>query len=182
METVNALTIFHKENIGIGLSGIKYPEIYYNIFNDKGLKPSIECKHNLYESHIDRYIKYFANNIIYTYGANMGGLNLKNEYSDQSSIALRGIDSSKYCEFINRINSTIAKYNNELPMKITTLNQLSLIEILFNDLIKGLIIAPSNLNQLNSTLSDYEICSTINSNHSKKIFSIMYNEIRFKES
>ena len=48
----------------------------------------------------------------------MGGLNLKNEYSDQSSIALRCIDSSKYCEFIKRINSTIAKYNNELPLKI----------------------------------------------------------------
>ena len=182
METVNALTIFHKENIGIGLSGIKYPEIYYNIFNDKGLKPSIECKHNLYESHIDRYRKYFTNNIIYTYGANMGGLNLKNEYSDQSSIVFRCIDSSKYCEFINRINSTIAKYNNELPMKITTLNQLSLIEILFNDQINGLIIAPSKLNQLNSTLSDYEILSVKILGDSKMIFTKIFNEIRNKNS
>ena len=39
--------------------------------------------------------------MIYTYGANMGGLNLKNKYSDQSSIALRGIDSSKYYELIS---------------------------------------------------------------------------------
>ena len=30
--------------------------------------------------------------------------------------------ANKYCEFINRINSTIAKYTNELPIKITTLN------------------------------------------------------------
>ena len=182
METVNALTIFHKENIGIGLSGIKYPEIYYNIFNDNGLEPSIECKHNLYESHIDRYIKYFTNNIIYTYGANMGGLNLKNEYSDQSSIALRCIDSSKYCEFIKKINSTIAKYNNELSMKITTLNQLGLIEILFNDQINGLIIAPSKLNQLNSTLSDYEIFSVKILGDSKMIFTKIFNEIRNKNS
>ena len=45
---------------------------------------------------------------------------LENEISKKKNM-------HKYCEFIKRINSTIAKYNNELSMKITTLNQLGLI-------------------------------------------------------
>ena len=54
-QTIDALTIIMQENINIGISGIKYPKLYFDIINNLDATVMIECKHNIFSSGLNHY-------------------------------------------------------------------------------------------------------------------------------
>ena len=177
IETIGALKVIKNQNINIGLSGIKYMKIYSRVLFENNLIPLIECKHNIFDSYVTTYKEYFPSNQIYVYGINLGGLNLSNIYDNKSSISLRGIDTSKYENFLKKLNEIINKYKSKLTFKIKTLNQISFIEISFNKNINGLIIGPSSLTQMIDSVSDYNFILKENINNF--IFENIIKELNY---
>ncbi len=118
--TFEAFDYFNKIGLKIGLSGIKYPDIYSEINSQFNYKFTIEVKHNPIQSDLSRYSSLLnKDNRFLAYGINAGGLKLPDENRGElSSFELRGGKK----ELVEQL---LAK-TGEHP-KNMTMNQLGLI-------------------------------------------------------
>lgn len=143
--TFEAFDYFNKIGLKIGLSGIKYPDIYSEINSQFNYKFTIEVKHNPIQSDLSRYSSLLnKDNRFLAYGINAGGLKLPDENRGElSSFELRGGKK----ELVEQL---LAK-TGELPINMT-MNQLGLIFAAQTVDIQGVILGCSSINQLRESL------------------------------
>ena len=148
-ETTSFMEKIYDEGINVGLSGIKYPKLYYDSSLRLRSKWFIQVKENLIDkTSREKYFKFFPHAKYQAYGINLGGIKL--EKNDKSiSARLRNIQFTK--EIKEKIKSLKEKLNH-FPA------ERSVYEFLFDSIyqqnsISEIIIAPSNLNQLKSILT-----------------------------
>lgn len=174
-ETVEAMSCLERQGLGIGLSGIRHPELYYKANPLLAQKWTIQVKENL-KTHAARsaYEAWFPDANYLAYGINLGGL--KTEASKtNSSMELRNINiphafTEKLVEFINAAH--------EFEPRPTTLNELALAASFVNPALSGIVIGPRNTEQLDSTLDYWKLLQTqADKNKGQKIFTRLFEEL-----
>lgn len=149
-QTVSAMSKIEISNLTIGISGIKFPELYYRANPALSEKWVIQVKENFVTSSArEAYQIYFPHAKYLAYGINLGGLKIESSKKD-SSIELRKISVpvplvKKLSEFINTDNS--------FQPSPTNFNELALAVSHANPWIAGVIIGPRNAKQLMDTLN-----------------------------
>ncbi|EJN33190.1 aldo/keto reductase [Pseudomonas sp. GM80] len=149
-QTVQTLSRLNQTGLAIGLSGIKYPELYFKAEPTLAEKWIIQVKENfMTQKAREAYQTWFPNAKYLAYGINLGGLKSEAPKTG-SSIALRNINISelfteKLVEFINS--------PHEFNPRPTTLNELALAASYVNPVLSGIVIGPRNLEQLKGTLA-----------------------------
>lgn len=151
-ESLEALKIISEKGTDVGLSGIKYPDIYVKIIDELKLNPTIELKHNVVYSALKHYKTFIGKGRFLAYGINMGGINLTGDYKDNCSIKLRKIDPNLVDNFKEKLNNLIDSSKNTLNGKIKNINHLGLVYAYNNIDISGVIIGPSKIEQLKDSL------------------------------
>ena len=156
--TFEALNTIKKEGIEVGISGIKYPELYAEINKKYDLDFYIQIKNNILQSDFERYNPFFKNKKYIAYGINAGGLKLNTEeYTVDSTLATRGGDISNENEIFATLQKNIVQANeNTNRPQIDSFFQLGMIYSYYNPLIYGLLIGNSSVQQCKSTLDFYQ--------------------------
>ncbi|MDC0440726.1 aldo/keto reductase [Gammaproteobacteria bacterium] len=142
VETLNSLSQSH--NLRVGFSGIDYPQVYKEVLSPFKLEPIFQVKENLLTSESrKKYTQHFENASFIAYGINFGSVK-------------REITNHKFREFTNehfskKINLLETKLENFLILR--SLSELSIYYAYLNPGLSSYIIAPSNTEQLNASLS-----------------------------
>ncbi|RXJ78000.1 oxidoreductase [Arcobacter sp. F155] len=160
-ETVIALKeIKEKNNLSIGLSGIKNPRFYYEAMPDLVDDWIIQCKENFLtqEARLN-YQEYFPLAKYYAYGINMGGIKL----SDEKSVSAR-IREINYSSKLKEVISTSLQDNQIIDNGLSTVNDLNMAFIFLNTIYNGIIIGPRTVEQLISTFKTWDVLSNLDSN------------------
>lgn len=150
-QTVNAMSRLEHSGLSIGLSGIKYPDLYLKADPTLAAKWIIQVKENLMTRLArETYQPWFPEAKYLAYGINLGGLKSEAPKAG-SSIDLRRINISNLFteKLVQFIDST-----HEFEPRPTTFNELALAVSYVNPALSGVIIGPRNLEQLKSSL-DY---------------------------
>jgi len=160
-ETVIALKeIKEKNNLSIGLSGIKNPRFYYEAMPDLVDDWIIQCKENFLtqEARLN-YQEYFPLAKYYAYGINMGGI----KFSDEKSVSAR-IREINYSSKLKEVISTSLQDNQIIDNGLSTVNDLNMAFIFLNTIYNGIIIGPRTVEQLISTFKTWDVLSNLDSN------------------
>ncbi|MCT7483100.1 aldo/keto reductase [Aliarcobacter cryaerophilus] len=160
-ETVIALKeVKEKNNLSIGLSGIKNSRFYYEAMPDLADDWIIQCKENFLtqEARLN-YQEYFPLAKYYAYGINMGGIKL----SDEKSVSAR-IREINYSSKLKDVISTSLQDNLIIDNGLSTVNNLNMSFIFLNTIFNGIIIGPRTVEQLISTFKTWGILSNLDSN------------------
>jgi len=141
-------------NQPVGLSGIRYPELYAKAGHDLDLRFRIQVKHNLLSSALAHYQGLRVRSTFYAYGLNAGGLSLTSSSSESSSIRLRHIDPA----VLSRLRPGIEAFIQESReagsrLQLRTLNQIAMLHAYGSPELSGMIIGPSKLEQLAESIS-----------------------------
>ncbi len=148
IETIDFFEDAYKEGFKIGLSGIKYPEIYFE--NSKKLldKWIIQVKENILNNRVRKqYQKFFPNCHYQAYGINLGGIKL-NKHEAGISIKLRGINISSSAK--EEIESMFKK--NSINPKPSSIYDFLLASVSLRDDISSLINTPRDTSQLSKSI------------------------------
>jgi aryl-alcohol dehydrogenase-like predicted oxidoreductase len=157
-KTLETLQHITTQGFKIGLSGIKYPEIYATQNDDFKLHFSIQIKHNLLQSDYEKYQLFHQKADFIAYGINAGGVKLDAAvYNEKSVLAARGGDLNNENELLRALPSILAIANeNKNRPSINSFFQVGMLYAFSNPDIKSMICAPSNTIQWKSTLSFLE--------------------------
>jgi aryl-alcohol dehydrogenase-like predicted oxidoreductase len=158
-QTFEALAAIVQQGLGVGLSGIQFPELYATANEQFGLNFYIQVKHNILVSDIQKYELLFPNAFFIAYGTNGGGIKLnKQDYAINSVLAVRGGDlhnSNPKIEMLEK-HLMVANQQTERP-PISDFYQVAMLYVANSTPFKGMIVAPSNLVQWDNTKKFYEI-------------------------
>lgn len=174
-ETVDAMSRLEQQGLGIGLSGIKHPELYYKANPSLSRKWAIQVKENL-KTHAARaaYEAWFPDAKYLAYGINLGGLKTEAAKTN-SSMELRNINipqafTQKLVDFINEPHA--------FEPRPTTLNELALAASFVNPSLSGIVIGPRNTDQLENTLSYWKsLQAQADTSTGQKIFTRLFEEL-----
>ena len=147
-ETIEFFEDAYNEGFKIGLSGIKYPKIYFE--NSKKLldKWIIQIKENILNNKMRKcYQEYFPNCHYQAYGINLGGIKLSNTEVCIST-KVRGINIPNS---IKEEIMCIFEKNSINPMP-NSIYDFLLGSIYLKEDISSLIISPSNTTQLSKSI------------------------------
>ena len=148
-ESLKIIPLLANENQVLGLSGIKHPSIYEKLLSSYSEKIEVQVKQNFLNNGINHYRPLLTSKYdFWAYGIACSGLKLnKSEYRKSSYVCLARSDgyhdamlSESYIEKINRIFTKLPFMNN--------LYHLGLVVSELNESLKGYIIAPSSVEQL----------------------------------
>ncbi len=139
----------------LGLSGIKFPEVYAQAARGAGLAFDLQVKHNVFQSDLARYAPLFADaNRIFAYGINAGGVQLEGPYPAASTFLARGGNPDQVLPALQQIREYVPQWNTAFVRPpIRTMNQLGLLFAGLNPMIQGLVLGFSGLAQLQTTLN-----------------------------
>jgi aryl-alcohol dehydrogenase-like predicted oxidoreductase len=138
----------------VGLSGIRYPELYAKAGRDLDLRFRIQIKHNLLSSALAHYKGLRERSTFYAYGLNAGGLSLTPSSSESSSMRLRHIDPAVLSRLRPRIEAFIQESREAgSSRQWSTLNQIAMLYAYGSPELSGMIIGPSKLEQLAESIS-----------------------------
>ena len=152
-QTVDAMSKIEISNLSIGMSGIRFPELYYRANPSLSEKWIIQVKENFATSSArEAYHTFFPQAKYLAYGINLGGLKIEPS-KNYSSIELRKICVPQ--ALVNTLSEFIST-NRSFQPSPTTLNELALAVSHANPWIAGVIIGPRNATQLISTLSYWD--------------------------
>lgn len=140
-----------KQNLEIGLSGIKKVDLYYNLLANK--ECMIEAKSNFFESSLEHY-GLFKQAKLFAYGINAGGVKLDEQYQKNSSLNLRG-QTQKYQNQLDDYNQNILEMSQKLEVNLSAYD-FNLMRTLENKRIYGIVVGPSKLNQLKNINQIYK--------------------------
>ncbi|WP_277588018.1 aldo/keto reductase [Pseudomonas chlororaphis] len=150
-KTLDAMSNLHQSGLGVGLSGIKFPALYYQAKPEMADSWLIQVKENFITCKArEDYYPYFPNAKYLAYGANLGGIKAS-PAEKNSSAELRKIVHSK--TLIEKLTHFLDSKHTLVPRPVT-LNDLALAFTFANPALCGLIIGPRNTEQLLNTL-DY---------------------------
>ncbi len=161
--TFEAMDIMAKNGLKLGLSGIKYPEIYYRLNQSYLFDFVIQMKHNLLFSDYDRYEQFKGKRRFITYGINAGGLKLNlKKYHSVSSLKVRGGDTEQLHPVSEKVSRLINEFNsNQKTVMLNSFNQIGMIYTFYSPDILGILIGPSSVEQLKNTIDFYHIIDKI---------------------
>lgn len=152
-ETFRALEEVKRKGYRLGLSGIRHPEIYASLNTEFQFDFDIQLKHNVIQSDAARYSTWFPQRCFYAYGINAGGLKLEATYGDQSSLKARGADPEKFSATLDRLRDVIAQANKTKDRPpLHAMYQIGLIYAAYHPQMKGILVGPSKVQHLESTL------------------------------
>ena len=163
--TCNTLSDICSDKIVIGLSGIRSPALYTQFLKEEPKQIHIEFKFNIFTQKPLDYTYFNELSPHYwAYGISGSGLNLDKSYSSSSYVSLAR-EKGFHDKYLTGEKTRIIKQFIESSPLINSFYELSLAYVLDTNRINGFIIAPSNIAQLNHTLSFIK-------NNSKENFSI----------
>lgn len=156
--TFEALEQAHKRNISLGISGVRYPGVYYNVNQHFNFDFSIQLKHNLFYSDYERYRIFQGKRRFWAYGINGGGLKLhKEEYHQNSSLITRGGATDSAQSMTEALESWM---RNEGQALGGSFHAWSLANAFYSTDMQGIVIGPSRLSQLQDIISTHKILQT----------------------
>ncbi|KTC35493.1 hypothetical protein AO265_29835 [Pseudomonas sp. ABAC61] len=164
-KTLEAMTYLYRSGLNVGLSGIKFPEIYYKAKPEMAEKWLIQVKENFITRQArESYSQYFPESKYLAYGVNLGGIKTS-QVEKNSSAELRKIVHSQ--ALIESLTDFLDSNHSFVP-RPTSLNDLALAFTFSNPALCGLIIGPRNTDQLLNTLGYWDSLKThsISKNHS----------------
>lgn len=156
-ETLEAFLEIKKRGLNVGLSGVKFPEIYFELNKKYNFDFSIQVKHNVLYSDCQRYKGFNKKRCFIAYGINAGGLKLNaDKYSKNSTLKKRGGNINDEPDILQKIKNAIKGFNEEKNNEpITGFYQVGLINAIYHEGIKGVIIGASKKEQLKSNIGFY---------------------------
>lgn len=160
-ETLNALKSIRENKLSLGLSGIKYPNIYSLISEELGLNYIIEIKHNMFFSAYQHYKSFHKKAIFFAYGINAGGININNNYNSDSSVQLRNIHADAFQEKLVKLQEIINYTQNANDITLKSFNHLSMINAYNDNNISGIIIGPSKLEQIKDSIKFFKLLEQV---------------------
>jgi aryl-alcohol dehydrogenase-like predicted oxidoreductase len=156
-DTVEALAIIRDTGVNIGLSGIKYPQIYYEASEEHDLCFTIQIKHNVFYSAYDHYrLFHDGNHKFIAYGINAGGIKRNQQYSQNSSAIVRNVNTENLHNYMAAFERLISMDSETGALRIENYNNLAMTYAFNSPGITGIIIGPSNERQLHDSLKYYE--------------------------
>jgi len=152
-ETVKTFSIIRDSGLAIGLSGVKFPGAYYKADPTLSDHWLIQVKENFITTKSrNSYEVFFPSAKYLAYGINLGGVKLE-PLEGNSSIKLRGLEHSN--SIIDELLDFIKSNYDTMPNS-KLFNELALTAAYFNPYLSGVIVAPSNLGQLQNTLAYWQ--------------------------
>lgn len=149
-QTVDAMSKLEQAGFSIGLSGIKYPELYFKADPTLAEKWIIQVKENfMTRAAREAYQTWFPKAKYLAYGINLGGLKIEAPKTN-SSIELRQINIPQL--LTERLGHFLDSDHRFEPRPMT-LNELALASSYVNPALSGVVIGPRNLEQLKNTLA-----------------------------
>ncbi len=166
-ETLEAFLIAKNKGLNIGLSGIKHPNIYFELNKKYNFDFSIQIKHNVIHSDYQRYVPFHGKRRFITYGINAGGLKLNaDKYSEKSTLKTRGGDIENEPPILQKIKKAISIFNKEnSPPPITGFFQIGMINAYYHPDIQGILIGASKMEQLNENIRFYRLLQEVDYSH-----------------
>lgn len=156
-ETFEAFEEAKNKGLSLGLSGIKYPELYAEINQEHKFDFRIQMKHNLIYSDYERYKSFHGSPRFIAYGINAGGLKLDSSaYSENSSLKARGGNVSSEPDFMEDLRGIISGYNSSHDFQITHFNQIGMIHVFHQKDMGGILMGTSKVEQLRGSMEFYE--------------------------
>ncbi len=151
-DTFSGLKEIVRNGYRVGLSGIRYPELYASQNQSEKLDFSIQIKHNLLHSDYQRYAPFHGERRFFAYGINAGGLKLNpGAYHENSSLKVRGGDVATPPSLL----APLAEFlKNAAPFH--TLNDLAMLYAWYHPDMAGLLLGVSGTEQLKDSLNRYE--------------------------
>ena len=158
-QTLEALQVAKEMGLRIGLSGIRYPELYAALNRVFQFDFLIQIKHNLLTSDYERYHTFHGKSRFIAYGINAGGVKFEiSTYHDSSALKTRGRPIELGRSIAKAVKQLIQSW--KLENEITQFNQCAMINAYHHPEIEGIIIGPSSLDQLKNTLEFYDRLKT----------------------
>ena len=150
-DTVNEFRKALDSNLGIGLSGIQYPEVYAKIAPDLVQEWWVQVKCNPFDhAAYGRYSAFHGTGRFLAYGLNSGGYKRDGYYHSNNSATVRQIDfSPSRTAAIN----TFLDNPSDCEFFPQTFNQLSILSTTILEDVSGLILGPSSISQLEDSYS-----------------------------
>ncbi|NOH84522.1 aldo/keto reductase [Vibrio sp. 03-59-1] len=149
-DTLSISTLLLNEGIQLGLSGIKYPEVYASALHESNIiDVNIQVKHNFASSSFSHYssLSIFKPKI-WAYGISVSGLKLsESEYKDNSYVSL--VRGSGYHRHLLTEDLCVAL--NEVILINDTIDNIYQIGVAYSQedkALHGFIVAPSTLEQM----------------------------------
>ncbi len=158
-ETLEAFEKVREFGLKVGLSGIRYPEIYAKLNREYRFDFRIQLKHNVLQSDYGRYAPFHGKRRFIAYGINAGGLKLNpGAYTSGSSLAARGGDTATEPPVVEKIRQIMAQANakGDRP-RLQSMNEIGMIYAFYQPDMQGILLGVSSLEQLKSSLSFYEV-------------------------
>jgi|GEM_PF-300503 len=151
-ETMAGLATIAGKGYRVGLSGIRFPEVYAGLNERFGLDFSIQIKHNLLQSDYPRYAPFHGRRRFFAYGMSAGGLKLNAEaYHAGSSLKVRGGDTSNTAPLI----AALAELLKDAP-PLQHLSHAGMLYAYHHPDMAGLLIGVSSTEQLLDSLNFYK--------------------------
>lgn len=150
-DTLSAFREIHGRGFGIGISGIKRPDLYRQLAPELAAAWTIQVKENLLNQQArNHYLPHFPDARYLAYGINMGGVKLEGPPGADSSVNLRGINIPD--EDLSRIRRFIEKHK-ALRFAPASMNEVALMNACFTPGISGVIAGPRTADQLRQTMT-----------------------------
>lgn len=151
-ETFEFFEIAQKQGYELGLSGIKYPELYAQLNQTFNFDFVIQIKHNLLYSDYNRYRDFHGKPRFLAYGMNAGGIKLDpKSYTQNASLKARGWDGTDF-EIIPELKALLQQYNEQHDRVFTQFYECGLLLAMYHPEVAGFLVGTSRLTQLRKTL------------------------------
>lgn len=153
-----ALAAIRAEGRQIGLSGIRHPELYHELNREFDFAWDIQLKHNLIQSDYQSYAAFHGQARFLAYGINAGGLKFPSTaYRADSSTKVRNVPTDKYQTYLMKVQKAVDTYNaRSAHPPITHFNECSMVHAYHSPDIRGILVGPSKVEQLQATLTFFE--------------------------
>lgn len=172
-QTLEAMQVAHQEGLQVGLSGIKFPEVYARLNKNFQLDFRIQIKHNLFHSDFHRYAPFQDKARFLAYGINAGGVKLDvGQYGSDSTLVVRG-GTTAPTPLHSQLENLLPEWNRSaLPLPILQFNQLGLIYAYHHPKISGILIGPSGMEQLDRTIQFFQ---HLQGDHYRPVYKALEN-------
>ncbi|MCB0642061.1 MAG: aldo/keto reductase [Phaeodactylibacter sp.] len=151
-ESLEALQIAQEKGLQPGLSGIRFPGNYLMANAKPALDFHIQIKHNLLQSAYAQYRPFHGKPRFITYGINAGGIKLDGSYTGDSTLKTRGGDPAQFQARLQQLRQLCVG----LQPPLIKMFQVGMLYAFHHPDVRGILVGPSNLQQLESTLDWYK--------------------------
>ena len=155
-QSLEAFETARDNGLELGLSGIRHPELYAALNEVFRFDFSIQIKHNLLYSDYPRYAAFHGKAGFITYGINGGGLKLRSkEYKTGSTLKVRGGQPEVLQPMQKALEELLNQYQNSTKTPVQNFNHCGMTFAYHSPDVKGILIGPSNVEQLKDSLDFY---------------------------